>query len=136
MILDTTVLIDLYREARAARPGRATGFLAAHRDEPVQISIVTFGEFAEGFPAERRDLCADILHRYAVLHIDETVAWQYATVSRHLRERGERIGDNDLWIAATALAHEQPLASRNIAHLRRVPRLQLLTYSCCVTARS
>jgi tRNA(fMet)-specific endonuclease VapC len=128
MILDTTVLIDLYREARQGRKGAATEFLEAHREEPALISVITSGEFAEGFPPRHRELCADLLRRYGLIDVTEAVAWQYADTSRRMRERGDRIGDNDLWIAATALAHQQALATRNVDHFRRVDRLKLLTY--------
>jgi tRNA(fMet)-specific endonuclease VapC len=128
MILDTTVLIDLYRDARLRRSGAAAALLGHHSEQPVHISIVTFGEFAEGFSVERRDVCTDLLRHFSVLDINESVAWQYAETSRQLRLRGERIGDNDLWIAATALAHHQPLATRNLDHFRRVPHLRLLPY--------
>jgi predicted nucleic acid-binding protein len=128
MILDTTVLIDLYRETRHKLPGPAYAFIAAHGREPMQISIVTFAEFAEGFPPDRRDVCADLLRHYEVLDITESVAWQYAEVSRRLRTRGERINDNDLWIAATALAHDLPMVTRDVTHFRRIEHLHVLSY--------
>jgi predicted nucleic acid-binding protein len=128
MIFDTTILIDFHREARRSLEGPATRFLATHPTDFAYISIVTFAEFAEGFPTKARDLCADILRHYAVLDITEPVAWQYADVSRRLRERGERIGDNDLWIAATALAHHYPLVTRNRNDFARIEHLRLLSY--------
>ena len=128
MIFDTTFLIDLYREARHGQEGPAAAFLASHAEAPAHISIVTVGEFAEGFPPAEREICADILRHYASLDVTEPVAWKYAEISRRLRARGERIGDNDLWIAATALAHEYHLATRNVAHFRRIEHLQILSY--------
>jgi tRNA(fMet)-specific endonuclease VapC len=128
MILDTTFLIDLYREARRGGEGPAAAFLSAHLEEPAQLSIVTVGEFAEGFPPTEHTLCADLLRHYSFLDITEAVAWQYAAVSRKLRERGERIGDNDLWIAATALVHGSPLVTRNRSDFRRIEHLQILSY--------
>jgi predicted nucleic acid-binding protein len=38
------------------------------------------------------------------------------------------IGANDLWIAAAALRHGEPLVTRNARDFQRVPRLQVLTY--------
>ena len=128
MIYDTTLLIDLYREARKGEDGPATRFLLAHPDDPAQISIITFAEFAEGFTLDQKQRCADILKAYSVLEITEPVAWCYADVSRKLRENGARIDDNDLWIAATALAHKQDLVTRNLSHFRRVEGLRLRSY--------
>ncbi len=38
------------------------------------------------------------------------------------------MGDNDLWIAATALAEDLPLVTRDARHLGRVAGLRLLSY--------
>lgn len=128
MIFDTTFLIDLYREARQRQEGPAADFLSAHPEEPAFISIVTVGEFAEGFPPDRQEVCADILKHYSSLDITEQVGWKYAEISRQLRARGERVGDNDLWIAATCLAHGYPLVTRNSNHFGRVDGLRVFTY--------
>lgn len=128
MILDTTFLIDLYREARKGVEGPAANFLSAHGDEAAYISVVTVAEFAEGFPSTRREICADILKHYALLDVTEQVAWKYADVSRTLRERGQPVGDNDLWIAATALVHDYPVVTRNVTDFGRVANLRMLHY--------
>ncbi len=128
MIFDTTVLIDLCREARRRISGPATELLRDHEGESAYISIITFGEFAEGFAPDQQAQCAALLNDYAVLDVTEAVAWHYATASRKLRQQGERINDNDLWIASTALAHNQPLATRNLDHFRRIPGVRLVSY--------
>ena len=38
------------------------------------------------------------------------------------------IGDNDVWIAATALAFDLPLVSPNARHFSRVPGLTIAAY--------
>jgi tRNA(fMet)-specific endonuclease VapC len=62
------------------------------------------------------------------LPIDRVVAWEYGQLFRFLQGGGGLIGANDLWIAATALAHAVAVVTRNIAHYRRVPRLEVLPY--------
>jgi len=41
-----------------------------------------------------------------------------------LRAQGQPLADNDLWIAATALAYDLTLVTRN-QHFRRIPDLKL-----------
>ena len=68
------------------------------------------------------------LHLFTVVEIDESVAWTASRVARELKRAGAHIGDNDIWIAATALAYGLPLVSRNLRHFGRVTNLQVVTY--------
>lgn len=128
MLFDTTFLIDLERESRHRREGPATRFLTERPEATLAISIVTVGEFAEGYAAEREAECWEALSVYTVLDLDRATAWQAARVSRQLRAAGLPIGDNDVWIAATALRHGLTLVSRNAGHFERVTGLQVLGY--------
>jgi predicted nucleic acid-binding protein len=56
------------------------------------------------------------------------VRWEYGQAYRHLRDNGQLIGTNDLWIAATAVANQMPVVTRNVEHYRRVPRLEVVGY--------
>lgn len=56
------------------------------------------------------------------------MAWQASRISRLLIRTGLHLGDNDVWIAATALAYGLPLVSRNARHFSRVPGLTLAEY--------
>jgi len=128
VLLDTTVLIDLQREAGRGTPGPACALLEAHKDERVCISAVTVGEFAEEFPPGEGDALRAVLSGFAVIAIDERTAYTCAGLSRSLRAEHRRMGDNDLWIAATALAEDLPLVTRDARHLGRVASLRLLSY--------
>jgi predicted nucleic acid-binding protein len=60
--------------------------------------------------------------------VTRPIADRYGQLARELREKGQLIGANDLWISATALHYELPLVTRNTAHFSRVPELQVLGY--------
>ena len=45
-----------------------------------------------------------------------------------LKRQGQLFGANDLWIAATALAHKLPLVTRNRTRFERVPGLDVRPY--------
>lgn len=128
MLFDTTFLIDLEREVRRQREGPATRFPTAHPEATLAVSIITVAEFAEGYEPGREAECWEALAPFAVFNLDRATAWLAAQTSRQLRAAGLPIGDNDIWIAATALRRGLPLVSRNREHFGRVAGLRVLTY--------
>jgi tRNA(fMet)-specific endonuclease VapC len=128
VLFDTTFLIDLQREALHRSPGKAFRFLDAHGEAPVRISIVTYGEIAEGFLPPAREDFLEIMQPYLVIHPTEETAWRYGQLSRLLRETGTSIGDNDLWIACTALEIDAELVTRDRRRFDRIPALRVITY--------
>ncbi len=110
-LLDTSVFI-------AGERGRP---LAADRlPHEAAISAVTVAELHVGVLAARDvdtrarrlatlEATADI----QVLGVDESVAATWARLRVHLAESGRRLNVNDLWIAATALAHGLPVVTQD-----------------------
>jgi predicted nucleic acid-binding protein len=126
MLFDSTFLIHASGQRGRKQQAAAEEFLRAHLDAPLYTSRVCWAEFAEGCGAP-----ADVhaaLHLFAVVEIDENVAWFASRLARELKAAGASIGDNDIWIASTALAHGLPLVSRNLRHFSRVSNLEVLTY--------
>jgi len=128
LILETTFLVDLEREARAGAPGRAHAFLEAHPAQELCITLTTAGELACGPRVEEREAWYRLVSRFRILSPDLGASWSYGQTFRYLADNGLLIGANDLWIAATALAHGLPLVTRDEAHFRRVPGLRVLGY--------
>jgi predicted nucleic acid-binding protein len=97
-LIDTSVLID----------GAGTEI-----DEPWVVSIITVGELEAGVlvasdkatRAKRLRLLTAILAEAPVVNVDHSVSNRYG----ELRAASERRPTNDLWIAATALAHDLTL---------------------------
>jgi tRNA(fMet)-specific endonuclease VapC len=81
----------------------------------------------------RRDLLLGeieaLLERHELIEITEEVAEAYARIRVSLEKTGTRIGSNDLWIAATALAHDATLVTNNTAEFTRVPGLKIEDWS-------
>jgi predicted nucleic acid-binding protein len=128
MLFDTTFLIDLEREIKRNRPGRAQLFLRENPTVPLHISVISAGEFAEGFAAAQEMDCWLCLRRFTLLGIDRDVAWRAGQLSRLLRASGQLIGDNDLWIGATALRHDFTLVTANVQHFQRIGGLKIVAY--------
>ena len=66
------------------------------------------------------------LFPYQFLAVTEETAWRYGEIYRDLAGKGQLIGTNDLWIAATALFHGVPLATGNVKEFARVSDLQVI----------
>jgi len=128
LILETTFLIDLEREHNRGTPRPTVAFLEGHADQRLYLPFVVAGELAAGTSLRDRDRWERFLGPLFVLESSPDVCWQYGRAYRHLRDNGQLIGSNDLWIAATGLAHEMPVVTRNADHVRRVPGLEGLDY--------
>ena len=127
--LDTTFLIDLQRERSSGGRGPAHELLARDPDVELFLSTVALGEFAEGFGDNTDHPVLRVARElHVLLPVDERTALVYGRITRTLRERGDLIGSNDLWIAATSLRHDLPLVTANMAHFQRVPGLELVGY--------
>ncbi len=128
MIVDTTFLIDLEREIARRHPGPVMDFLAHNQAQPMRISVITFGELAEGYEDQAAPGLQELVAPYDIVEITRAVATRYAAVSRVLRSSGSRWGDNDLWIGATALEIGEPLVTRDRDHFSRIAGLTVLGY--------
>ena len=92
------------------------------------VSAIVLGEFAEGFDASRQAALIHIMSALEVLDVDAQVSLLYGQNARRLRESGQLIGSNDLWIGCTAIRHGVPLVTRNGRHFDRISGLTVFTY--------
>jgi predicted nucleic acid-binding protein len=122
LLLDTSFLIEFENELARARPGPASALLATRRKVPAAISIVTLGEFAEGFldPVALNAFVSP----FRIVQLSRMIAWRSALLQTSLPRR---LGENDAWIAATAIAYGATLAGRDSA-FARVPGLDYLPF--------
>ena len=122
LLLDTSFLIEFEDELVNRKGGPARAVLTAHRRQAAAISIITLGEFAEGFTDPKALL--EFLAPFRVIQLSRAIAWRTAALQGSL---ARRLGENDAWIAATALSYEATLVAREKA-FERVPRLDYLAF--------
>jgi predicted nucleic acid-binding protein len=110
-LVDTSVFIA----GEAGRPVR-TELLP----DRLSVSVITIGELRAGVLAAgdlvTRDLRLGTLTRAMALEsvpIDDDVATAWARLRATLRDAGVRLGINDSWIAATALALGVPVVTQD-----------------------
>jgi tRNA(fMet)-specific endonuclease VapC len=103
-------------------------FLADHADDPLFITFTVAGELACGQSAAGRLDWDRLCKPYPVLPWTKEISWQYGEIYRALASKGNLIGTNDMWIAATALVHDMQLVTNNQDEFNRVPGLVIISY--------
>lgn len=88
--------------------------------DELAISAVTVAELHVGVLAAsdvdiraRRLATLESIADVEVLVVDEAVAASWALLRVHLAAAGRRLNVNDLWVAATALAHRIPVVTQD-----------------------
>lgn len=94
--------------------------LAASPPDEIAVSIVTVAELRLGVlmaadPSTRATRMATLRLAESLepLAVDDVVADAWARLVAELRSNGARMPINDSWIAATALAHDLPIATQD-----------------------
>jgi predicted nucleic acid-binding protein len=62
------------------------------------------------------------------IEIDEDVAWHASRAARALKPASKHIGDNDCWIAGTAMSKALAIVTRKVKHISRLPALECVQY--------
>ena len=129
-LLDTNICIyirqkrpeEVLRRFRKLRPGEAA------------LSVITYGELLYGAAKSEQRIAAldrlrELIHLLPALPLPETAAEEYGTIRAELESKGEMIGNNDLWIAAHAVAAGLTLVTNNEKEFRRVRRLKIQNWT-------
>lgn len=125
-LIDSSVFITLERRGQ-----RLSALIQATSDEPMALASITASELLVGVvradsPARqlrRETFVESILATVPVLAFDLRVARIHAQVSAQLVSAGQRTGEHDLLIAATALAYGYAVLTENVRDFQRVPGL-------------
>jgi tRNA(fMet)-specific endonuclease VapC len=108
VLLDTNVLLHLLRGSALGQKIEADFGLAKRPERPL-ISVVTVGEiFAiarrKSYSAEKRANLDELIRDTVVVDIRKPIADRYAEIQASQQGIDLPIGENDTWIAATAMA--------------------------------
>jgi tRNA(fMet)-specific endonuclease VapC len=99
--------------------------------EGLALSVVSLGELYEGVyysqdpEASEASLQRFLNRELTILGIDEETCKLFGRERGRLRAIGQRIGDMDLMIAATALQYDLTLLSNNRRHFDRIDGLRI-----------
>ena len=125
-LLDTNICIYLSKRNHP-------GLLAKLAQIPVAeagISVVTYGELVYGaFKSERRKenlhTIGEFIEAFQPQPLPVEAGQAYGRIKENLRAQGRIIGENDLWIAAHALAEDYILVTNNVREFKRIKGLKI-----------
>lgn len=116
VLLDTTVILHIVRGNETARRINAAMNLNGRPERPL-ISVVSIGEalgFAQyrGWGEDKMTQLRTILEHFVPVDINSQIVLEaYAAMHAHLVRKGRVLSDNDIWIAACALAASATLVT-------------------------
>jgi tRNA(fMet)-specific endonuclease VapC len=116
ILLDTSILVHLVRD-NAIGQVIASRFRLFSRSERPIISVITIGEALAlarrlGWGSTKVRRLELLLREFLIVDINsERVLRTYAEIDTHLKQVGKPIQQNDIWIAATAVATKAHLVT-------------------------
>ena len=124
-LIDTDLIIDGLNNQPRVLAG-----LESLAEAGIAVSMISIGELYEGAfrnpdPEPRLEGMRQFLAGYQVLGLSEDAMLVFARERERLRRQGQLIPDLDLLIAATAVANDLTLVTRNTRHFARISGLQL-----------
>lgn len=128
--LDTSFLIALIRRDPDAE-AKLLSFAAS--EEGVCTTPITACElYAGAFKSRLRESEAkkvkELLLRMEMLDFSVQACERFGRIRSQLEDSGTPIGDFDIMIGSIALAHNQPILTRDVEHFEKIPGLIVDTW--------
>lgn len=123
--LDTNTCIDFLRNLSESVRSR---FLSVSLNE-IKITVVVKAELLLGAYKSNRpetlEKTIQFLELFEVIPFSDDMSYTYAKIRKELETKGNKIGANDLFIAASALNKEAILVTHNTREFIRIDGLKL-----------
>ncbi|PIU36531.1 hypothetical protein CO005_00740 [Candidatus Roizmanbacteria bacterium CG_4_8_14_3_um_filter_34_9] len=128
ILIDSNIIIDFLNNQDSA----VDFFKNKSQNKDLFISIISWAEVVYGFRKNKShkkvQLFKDFLqeNNIFIISIDQKVAEKYLDIKIDLEIKRIPLDEFDLLIAATALANNLSLSTRNVKHFKRINNLILL----------
>jgi len=124
ILADTSVLIDFFRKSDKSNSYLINLIKKGH---VFSISAITEYEIYSGTTGEQKLYWQDFLKIIEVLPFDKKAVKIAVEINNDLKRKRKQIDIADLFIAATAISNQIPLATLNTKHFERIESLNLIT---------
>lgn len=124
-LIDTDTIIFALRKDKSV-----LARFEENKNIPISISMITYAELVFGAKRsqnEQKNMIKvnHIREIYPIEELNEGVMDVFADIKAKMFDKGIRIEDMDLLIAATAIYNELTLVTNNTKHFENVPNLKL-----------
>jgi tRNA(fMet)-specific endonuclease VapC len=123
VLLDTSILIEYYRKKDKTK---STLFSLTKTHPIFAVSAVSHFEIYTGTPADQLDFWNNFFADVTILPFNAEISIEAANIDAALKKKRKQIAIPDLFIAATAIFHNVPLATLNKKHFERIDELEVL----------
>lgn len=127
-LLDTDICIRVLRRKSPAARERLEAEAGRLFMSAITLAELTFGGLKSGQVERAADEIHNLSVHLTVLPFDAFAIADYAAIRLHLERGGQRIGPNDLLIAAQARAAGLVMVTGNRREFDRVPGLDVETW--------
>ena len=123
VLVDTSILIDYYRKTDKEK----TIWIGLVRQGySFAVSAVTKYEIYAGATTNQLAFWSNVFNAITVMPLDELSVDTAVTLNSILKKKRKQIDLADLFIAATAVAHNLPFVTLNRKHFERIDTLKLI----------
>jgi predicted nucleic acid-binding protein len=120
LLFDSSALIELESELANSEVGAVRSYMGRNLGSDMACSTVSVGEFASG---SNEVATRVLLRKLRKIPLTEAIAYRAAVLDKVQQAKGQRLGENDTWIAATAMHYSATLIHLDKDFLR-VPGLK------------
>lgn len=132
LLIDSTLLIRAER-SKLTPETFVEEILARHGDVELAISAMSAGELLHGCwraddpsrRARREEFVESVLAALPLVDVTLPIMRIFAQIDARLCQAGSKLPTSDLLIASTALFRGDAIATGNVRHFGRIPRLKV-----------
>jgi len=123
VLVDTSILIDYYRKSDKSK---SIWVNLVRQGHTFAVSAITKYEIYSGATENQLAFWNNVFRSMTILPFDEACVDSAVLINAVLKRKRKQIGIADLFIAATAMSHQLPIATLNRKHFERVDDLRIL----------
>ena len=123
VLVDTSILIDYYRKSDKSK---SIWIDLVREGYTFAVSAITKYEIYSGATENQLAFWDTVFRSMTNLPFDEACVHSAVLINAVLKRKRKKIGIADLFIAATAMSHQLPVATLNRKHFERVDDLRIL----------